>query len=175
MLNENVYKMLNSQINLEYYSSNLYLQMSSWFVNHGLEGCGQFMREHAEEERGHMMRLFDYVNETGAYAVIDQIDKPDSDFKTAKELFEATYEHEQLITKKINELAGTAFKENDFSTFNFLQWYVAEQHEEEQLFKGILDKIEIIGNDERALFFLDQEVAKLATGATPPSSMSSEE
>lgn len=167
MLSETMYKMLNDQINLEFYSSNLYLQMSSWFVSHGLDGCARFMREHAEEERGHMMRLFDYVNETGSYAVITELERPDSEFADTKDVFEATYKHEQFITSKINELAGTAFKENDFSTFNFLQWYVSEQHEEEQLFKSILDKIEIIGKDERALFFIDQEIAKLATGSTP--------
>lgn len=167
MLKENLLKMLNDQINLEFYSSNLYLQMSSWFISHGMEGCGRFMREHAEEERVHMMRLFDYVNETGAYAILGKIDQPTIEYKTVQEVFEATLKHEQFITSKINELAGEAFRGNDFSTFNFLQWYISEQHEEEQLFKGILDKINIIGNDERALFFIDQEVAKLTTGTTP--------
>lgn len=167
MLNETLLKMLNDQINLEFYSSNLYLQMSSWFISQGMEGCGRFMREHAEEERTHMMRLFDYINETGAYAILGQIDQPTVEYKTVLEVFEATLEHEQFITSKINELAGEAFRENDFSTFNFLQWYISEQHEEEQLFKGILDKIKIIGNDERSLFFIDQEVTKLTTGTTP--------
>ncbi len=167
MLNETLSKMLNDQINLEFYSSNLYLQMSAWFISHGMEGCGRFMREHAEEERTHMMRLFDYVNETGAYAVLGQIDQPEVEFETVLEVFEETLAHEKLITSKINELAGAAFKSNDFSTFNFLQWYISEQHEEEQLFNGILDKIKIIGTKESALFFIDQEVTKLTTGTTP--------
>lgn len=154
-------KMLNDQINLEFFSSNLYLQMSSWFYAQGLEGCGNFMREHAEEERGHMTRLFNYVNETGAYAVIGQIDAPKSEWSSLKEVFEETLEHEELITSKINALAKAAFEAADFSTFNFLQWYVAEQHEEEQLFRGILDKIKIIGENDKALFHIDQELEKL--------------
>ena len=78
------------------------------------------------------------------------------------DVFRETYEHEQLITKKINELAHVAFTTQDYSTFNFLQWYVAEQHEEEKLFKGILDKIELVGEDGKALFFIDKDLAAMA-------------
>ncbi len=175
MLNDEMVTLLNAQINLEFYSSNLYLQMSAWFLDKGLDNCGRFMREHAEEERMHMMRLFDYVLETGAYAQLTEIEKPELNYSSVNEVFEATYEHEQFITAKINELAGAAFKANDFSTFNFLQWYVSEQHEEEQLFKGILDKIEIIGEAERSLFYIDQELAKLTTGSTPLTTASAAE
>ena len=77
-------------------------------------------------------------------------------------MFQQTYEHEVLITSKINALAKTAQDENDFSTFNFLQWYVAEQHEEEKLFKSILDKIEMIGLEGSGLFFIDKEVEKFS-------------
>lgn len=170
MLSKEMYKLLNSQINLEFYSSNLYLQMSSWFYKNGYEGCGDFMREHADEERMHMNRLFDYVIETGEYAIIDEIEAPRAEFANLKEVFEATLEHEQFITQKINEVTGAAFKANDFSTFNFLQWYVAEQHEEEQLFRGILDKIELIGIDNKqGLFMIDQELAKLVKGGSSTS------
>ncbi len=77
-----------------------------------------------------------------------------------------TYEHEQSITKEINALTHTAFSDQDYSTFNFLQWYVAEQHEEEKLFKSILDKIKLIGPDGNGLFFIDQEIRRMAS-ATP--------
>ncbi len=78
------------------------------------------------------------------------------------DVFRETYEHEQLITDKINKLAHVAFTTQDYSTFNFLQWYVAEQHEEEKLFKGILDKIELVGEDGKALFFIDKDLAAMA-------------
>ena len=83
-------------------------------------------------------------------------------------MFQKIYEHECFITGKINDLADAAFQGKDYSTFNFLQWYVAEQHEEEALFKGILDKIEIIGTDGKGLFFIDQEIARMAAAAPAP-------
>jgi len=161
MLSEVLTKALNEQINLEFYSSNLYLQMSSWCMQHGLDGCGNFLRQHADEEKMHMQKLFDYVNETGSYAIIGSIKSAESDFDSVVDIFEATYAHEQHITKQINKLVSIAFQESDFSTFNFLQWYVAEQHEEEQLFKAVLDKVELIGIEGNGLFFIDKEIEKM--------------
>ncbi len=167
MLAESMVDRLNEQINLEFYSSNLYLQMSAWCNWKGYEGCAAFLRAHAAEEMEHMDRLLNYVNETGALAKLGTIDAPPTEFDSLRAVFEETYEHEVQITKKINELAHTAFTTQDYSTFNFLQWYVAEQHEEETLFKGILDKFELVGTDGQGLFILDREIAALATQSTP--------
>ncbi len=166
MLTEKLVDKLNQQINLEFFSSNMYLQMAAWCEYKGLEGCSTFMQLHAQEEMGHMQRLFTYVNETGAMAVLGRIDAPPTEFASVKDVFQKTYDHECQVTRKINELADAALGEKDYSTFNFLQWYVAEQHEEEKLFKSILDKIEIIGTDGKGLFFFDQEMKAMAAQKT---------
>lgn len=161
MLKQNILDKLNQQINLEHYSSNLYLAMSSWCKAQGLDGSAAFLATHSAEELQHMHKLFGYVNETGAQALVSEIDAPANTFKDLKDVFEKTYEHEQFITSKINELAELTMEEKDYATFNFLQWYVAEQHEEEALFKGILDKMSIIGLDGRGLHMVDKEIANL--------------
>ncbi|KKA44886.1 MULTISPECIES: non-heme ferritin [Salinivibrio] len=153
---------LNEQINLEFFSSNLYLQMSAWCEDQGFEGAARFLHKHAQEEMQHMQRLFTYVSETGAMPILGSIDAPRHEFASLGEVFRETYQHERLITEKINSLAHVAFTTQDYSTFNFLQWYVAEQHEEEKLFKGILDKIELVGEDGKALFFIDKDLASMA-------------
>ena len=168
MLSSTMVEKLNEQINLEFYSSNLYLQMASWCENQGLEGCAAFLRHHAREEMQHMQKLFDYVNETGAMATLGAIEAPPCEFESVKDIFQKTLKHEYLVTKQINDLADTAFSEKDFSSFNFLQWYVAEQHEEEMLFKSILDKIEMIGMEHKGLYFIDQEVAKMTSDKPAP-------
>ncbi|MEN8223401.1 MAG: non-heme ferritin [Acidobacteriota bacterium] len=162
MLSENMLKMLNDQINLEFYSSNIYLQMSSWCDNEGLPGSAKFLRLHAEEEMMHMNKLFDYVNESGSMAVVGAIKEPASKFGSVKAMFEEIYKHECFVTKSINDIVAAAFEDKDFFTFNFLQWYVSEQHEEEALFKSILDKFELIGDEKNRLFFIDRELAKMA-------------
>lgn len=161
MLSSNLLKKLNSQVNLEFYSSNLYLQMSAWCEHKGLVGSAKFLRAHAAEEMAHMHKIFDYIQDTGALAEIGVIDKPKIKLDTIQDVFVQTYKHELYITKQINELADITLNEKDFSTFNFLQWYIAEQHEEEKLFKSILDKIEIIGLNGRGLFMIDKEIGNL--------------
>jgi len=162
MLSKQMIDHLNRQINLEFYSANLYLQMSAWASFKGLDGCATFLRGHADEEMEHMQRLFTYVNETGALAKLGAIEAPPTEFESIDQVFEIIYQHECDVTKKINELVDAAFSEKDYSTFNFLQWYVAEQHEEEGLFKSILDKIEIIGVEGRGLYLFDRAIGQMS-------------
>ncbi|MFV0591047.1 MAG: non-heme ferritin [Draconibacterium sp.] len=161
MLKENVLKKLNEQVTAEHYASNLYLAMSSWCADQGLNGAARFLREHSKEELEHMYRLFDYINETGSMAIVSSIEAPPTQFDSLKDVFEQTYKHELLVTEKINDLVDLTLSEKDYSSFNFLQWYVSEQHEEEALFKGILDRIDIVGLEGRSLFLLDQEVGRI--------------
>ncbi|MCG6201043.1 non-heme ferritin [Psychromonas antarctica] len=162
MLKSAMIKQLNQQINLEFYSSNLYLQMSAWCAEQGFEGAAEFMRKHAMEEMDHMTRLFTYVSETGALPILGTIEAPPYEFASLADVFEKTYQHECEITEHINALAHQAFSTQDYSTFNFLQWYVAEQHEEETLFKSVLDKINLVGHDGHALFFVDKDLSAMA-------------
>lgn len=163
MLSHSMTARLNEQINLEMFSSHLYLQMSSWCAYKALDGCATFLNQHAAEEMTHMHRLINYLQETGALAILGGMEPPPAEFTSLQELFEKIYAHEQFITSKINELVHLATTESDYSTVQFLQWYVAEQHQEEFLFKGILDKIQLIGTDGQGLFFIDREIANLAT------------
>lgn len=170
MLTDNMQSKLNHQINLEFYSSNLYLQMSAWASSHGLEGSAKFLHGHAAEEMQHMQKLFDYVLETGGMPILGTIDAPTSDYKNIRDVFEQILAHEKEITSAINELVAAAFESKDFSTFNFLQWYVAEQHEEENLFQGIIDKMDLLGDDPKNLFFIDKEISNLSMMTSAPES-----
>lgn len=162
MLSPAMINRLNEQINLELFSSHFYLQMSSWCAYKALDGCATFLRQHAAEEMTHMHRLITYLQETGALAIIGGMEAPPNEFTSLQDMFEKIYAHEQFITRKINELVHLATNESDYSTVQFLQWYVAEQHQEEFLFKGILDKMKLIGTEGQGLFFIDREVAVLA-------------
>ncbi|MEX9955228.1 non-heme ferritin [Providencia alcalifaciens] len=162
MLTTGMVNKLNEQLNLEFYSANLYLQMSAWCSDKGYEGAAAFLKSHSQEEMEHMQRLFDYLSDTGALPLLGQIAAPPVAFKSIADVFTQTYEHEQLITREINKLAHLAMTTQDYSTFNFLQWYVAEQHEEEKLFKSVLDKLDMVGESGKALFLLDKDLKSLS-------------
>ena len=107
-----------------------------------------------------MRKLFSYVNESGHMALVGKIDAPPSDYKSIEDVFARTLEHEKLVTSKINGLVETALADKDYNSFNFLQWYVSEQREEEILFGEILNTVRMMGGEGRGLFFLDREIAR---------------
>jgi ferritin len=162
MLSDKIQGALNRQINDENYASHYYLSMASWCSKKGFQGSAQFLYSQAEQEREHMMKLFRYVNNAGGHALVSALKEPPSEYKSVSAIMELVLKHEQHVTKSINTLVETCLAEKDFSSFNFLQWYVAEQHEEERLFTSILDLIKITGVDGRGLFLIDHEIGKLA-------------
>ncbi len=162
MLSKSLVGKLNDQINLEFFSSNLYLQMAAWCESQGLRGSAFFLGKHAGEEMMHMRKLFDYVNETGNLAVLGKIEAPPVAYQSLGDLFTRVLEHERQVTAIINALVEVALQEKYFDTFNFLQWLVAEQHEEEALVGELVAKVKLVGDEGRGLFFLDREIASMA-------------
>jgi len=162
MLSKAMVDNLNSQIGLESYSSNLYLQMSAWAEVKGLEGCATFLRSQAQDELAHMHRLFKYVYETGALPIVGAINAPPTEYQSVSEVFKKVLEHEKFITSKINALMDAAISEKDHSTVEFLQWYVAEQHEEEHTIQKILDQINNIGETGSGVYFIDRAIGAVS-------------
>ncbi|TAJ08130.1 ferritin [Marinilabiliaceae bacterium JC017] len=155
MLNKKVEDILNRQIERESYSSNLYLSMAVWAETNGLEGTSQWLYAQAEEERIHMLKFIKYVNERGGKSVITAIEQPPADFGNVKEVFAQVLEHEQFITGSINEIVGVCLDEKDFTTQNWIQWFVTEQIEEEASVNAINDKIKLLGEQNMYLFDRD--------------------
>lgn len=158
MLSEKMTKALNEQIAMEGYASFLYLAMAGWFEFQTMQGCAAFMYRQSEEENMHMMKIYRYMLEMDSMPVTPAIKQPDQSFKSVKDVFEETLEHEKRVTKSINALVDLAIQENDHSTYAFLQWYVTEQREEESLMRSILDKINLIGDGPQSLYFIDKEI-----------------
>ena len=166
MIKDNVLNALNKQVKLEGDSSQLYLAMASWAEVKGLEGTANFLYSHADEERMHMLKLIKFINERGGKAFVPQIEEPKQDFTTLKEVFTAILNHECFVSESINDIVGLTLEERDYSTHNFLQWYVSEQIEEEKLARNILDKLEMIGSDKGGLYLFDRDVVTLSVDAT---------
>lgn len=162
MLSETIQQALNDQIREEVYASDYYLAMASWCEVKGLSGTSKFLYLHSEKEREHMMKLFRYVNAAGGHALLHTVRETPHEFKSLPEILELVLKHEVSVTALINKLVDVCLKEKDYSTFNFLQWYVAEQHEDERLLKSLLDMIKIAGSEGRGLFLVDHEIGKLA-------------
>ncbi len=158
MLKTKIEKALNKQVELEASSSQFYLSMASWTESQGLTGTSNFLYHHSEEERGHMLKLVKFINERGGKPVIPALVKPPETFNSIKSVFESLLEHELNVTDSINNVVDLCLSEKDYTTHNFMQWYVSEQLEEEALARTILDKLKMIGNDKGGLYMFDRDL-----------------
>lgn len=171
MLSSNIEKALNDQIALEGHASAVYLAMASWCEKEGMAGCASFFYEQSTEERMHMLKVLHYILEMDGSPIIPAQEQPQAEYESIQSLFNMVYAQEKEVTAAIYNLLSISEAENDHSTTLFLQWYVAEQREEEAQIRTIMDKIKLIGNGTQSLFFIDQEVEKINTqrgqAATP--------
>lgn len=158
MLSPKIQKALNKQIFIEAESSQIYLAMAIWCETNGYEGMAEFMYSHTDEERMHMLKLVKYVNERGGTAIVPALKAPNAEYGSPLQMFETVLKHEIFVSKSINNLVGITFSEQDFATHNFLQWYVAEQIEEEALFRTVLDKIKLIDDKRNGFYMFDKDI-----------------
>lgn len=165
MLSKSIEAALNKQIRIEAESSQVYLAMAVWAEVKGLEGISNFMYDQSDEEREHMLKLVKFVNERGGHAHISELNAPNVTFDSFQEMFQKLLEHEVFVSESINELVHISLQEKDYATHNFLQWYVAEQIEEEAVARTILDKINMIGDDKGGLYLFDRDIQQLTVSS----------
>jgi ferritin len=159
MLKKKIEDICNRQIEREGYSSNLYLSMASWAESKGFSGISEWLYVQAEEERMHMLKFVHYINERGGHSQVPSFKKPPSDFAGIEDMFKEVLKHEEFISSSINEIASLTQEEKDFSTHNFIQWFVNEQVEEESSARTILDKLHLVGKNN--MYQFDRDIMKL--------------
>jgi ferritin len=162
MISKPIESALNRQVELEGSSSQYYLSMASWAEVQGLNGVAQFLYRQSDEERMHMLKLIRFMNERGGHGLVPKLDQPQKDFKSVHQVFEEVLNHETLVSNEINHLVELCLKEKDYTTHNFLQWYVSEQIEEEALARNVLDKLRLIGDDKSGLYFFDRDLLSMS-------------
>ena len=165
MLNKRIETAINEQIKKEEFSSRLYLSMAIWCEVNGFPGAAAFLYRQSDEERMHQLKLVHYVNDRSGQAALMALEQPQAEYKSLQDVFKQVMDHEQYITASINELYGITLEEKDYTTGNFLQWYINEQIEEESTMSTILDKISLVGADKAGMFHIDKELETMTANA----------
>lgn len=160
-MKKDIENLLNNQVKYEAGASMQYLSMATWADTNGFNGIADFFYMHSEEERLHMTKLVKFINERGGEAIIPSLEAPRSNYSGVAELFEAFLESEVFVTEKINEIIFECLQQKDYNTHNFMQWYVAEQLEEEAMARTMLDKLKIIGDDKTGHYMFDRDIMNL--------------
>jgi len=166
---------LNDQMTKEAHASQIFLSYGAWADRQGFEGISNFLFRHAQEERNHMMKILEYILKRGARVHVTAIPAPPADPSSINNCFERVFGHEVDNTEAVYKVVKMSLKEEDWATWNFMQWFVKEQTEEETMAINLLDKLKIAGGekaDKNSLYSLDRDLettpddAKLAQDAT---------
>lgn len=158
-MDKKVADLLIQQVNKEFYSAYLYLDMANYYIDCDLDGFGNWYTVQAQEERDHAMLFVKYLQQNNVRVTLDAIEKPGKEFTTALDPLEAAAEHERYVTSLINNIYEAAYTVRDFRTMQFLDWFVKEQGEEEANADAMVNKYKLFGDDPKSLYLLNQELA----------------
>jgi len=157
-MDKKVSTLLNEQVNKEFYSAYLYLDMANWYSAKGLDGFANWFEIQAKEEQDHAMLIYQYLHNNSEPVTLDAIAKPDKSYTELIDPLKAAYEHEQYVTSLINAIYDAALESKDHRTVQFLDWFVKEQGEEEKNSSDLITKMELFGEDKRSLYLLNSEL-----------------
>jgi len=160
MINPRMETLLNEQFHREMAAAMQYLAISSYFEDQDLDGFAHFFRLQAQEEMSHAMKQFDYLHTVDGKITMQNIPQPEVNFANHYEAVEFALKNEQQVTQDINTLMKATVELNDFGTQTFLQWFVTEQIEEEEVVRTILNKLRMVGDNSSALYLLNEELKK---------------
>lgn len=162
MISKKIEEAINRQIKNEEHSSRIYMAMASWCETNGYRGAAEYLYKQSDEERMHMLKFIKYLNDRGGYAKLQALETPNPDYKSVLEVFQNSLRHEEFVTAAINDIYAITLTEKDYTTGNFLQWFINEQIEEESTVHQIIDKINLVGDDKAGMFHIDKELEAMA-------------
>ncbi|OJW69876.1 MAG: ferritin [Candidatus Amoebophilus sp. 36-38] len=160
-LKQGTEELLNQQIAMEDKASAIYLAMASWCDVMGYKESAAYLYEQAEEERGHMLKIFHYVHDAGGRAFQPDVTDIQQNFTSLREVFELVLKQEINVSHAIHQIVKHCWDNQDVATFNFMQWFVQEQIQEETTARRILELFEVIGEAGVGLYFIDKEIGTL--------------
>ncbi len=149
---------INTQIGREFGAFLQYVAIAAHFDGQSLPRLAAHFHRQADEERQHAMRFVQYLIDAGARVVIPAVGAPKSSFATAEEAVKLSLDWEEEVTRQIHALLELALKENNYTTQQFLQWFVEEQLEEVSSMDKLLSVVRRAG--EGGLLFVEDYLAR---------------
>lgn len=152
---------LNKQVTKDANASQIYLSYGVWADSEGYSGVANLLFRHSGEERNHMMKVIEYIQKRGGKAKIQALQTPPEDPENLQACFERIFKHEVENSDAIYQIVVKAMEEHDWASWNFLQWFVKEQIEEEILVMDLLDQLKIAGGNlatHESLLYLDSKL-----------------
>ena len=157
MISERLKTMLNEQVGHELAAHNYYLGMAAYFGLENHDKWAEIFHAQSLEEREHALKIVKFLVDVGAQEEIPSLPPAKVRYGSALDVVKAALENEQKVTAQFQAMAKAALEENDFTSFQFLQWFIEEQVEEESTMERYVDLL----SSEREVFKAEMIVSEL--------------
>lgn len=157
-MDKKVADLLKDQVNKEFFSAYLYLAMSNFYHEKSLDGFGHWFDVQAREELDHALKMLKYLQDNDEKVTLEAIAAPEANFTDLRQPLVKALEHEKYVTSLINAIYGQARKVDDYRCCQFLDWFIAEQGEEEKSTSDLIAKYDLLGGDAKGLYLLNSEL-----------------
>lgn len=157
-MDKQVADLMKDQVNKEFYSAYLYLDISNYYYEKNLDGFGHWFMLQAKEEQQHALKILKYLQDNNEKVKLETIPAPEFNFTNLREPLVATLMHEQYVTGLIHAISKKARESDDFRSYQFMEWFVAEQGEEEKNTSDLIAKYDLFGDDPKGLYLLNNEL-----------------
>jgi ferritin len=161
-ISDQMEKLLNTQMTREAFQAQVYLSYASWAEVNSFAGIATFLYGHMSEEREHMFKILKYINDRGGSARVEAIEAAPVNPENIGDCLRKILQHEIDNSAEIDKIVNLAHEEKDWATFNFGQWFVKEQIEEESLINEVLDKYDLASTEIKgntSLYDLDRDLS----------------
>jgi len=158
MIEKKIVTLLNEQVNKEFFSAYLYLDIANFFAHKNLLGYENWFKVQAQEEMAHALLFRQYLLNNGYAVESPAIGDPTKKYEDNKAPLLEALKHEQYVTASINAIYEQGVLLKDYRTLQFLDWFVKEQGEEEMNAQDNIQKYELFGSDPKSLYLLDKEL-----------------
>ncbi len=133
---------LNEQIGHEFAASQQYLAIATYYDDDTLPRLAAFFFAQAIEERNHALMMVQYLLDAGVDAPIPGVEAPRNVFDDVVAPVELALAQERRVSDQINALAAIARQEGDYTSEQFMQWFIKEQVEEVSTMNDLLRVVE---------------------------------
>ncbi len=142
MISQRLQKMLIEQIGNELSAHQLYMGMSIYFERQSLSRWAKLFRGQSMEEAGHAEKVMHYLVDKNVVFDMPALKSATTRYGSALEVADTTLASEQRVTAQFSAMAKAALEDGDHTSFEFVQWFIEEQVEEERKAQGLIDLIQ---------------------------------
>ena len=160
---------LNEQIGHEFAAHQQYVAIAVYYDAETLPRLAAFFYAQALEERNHALMMIQFLVDQDVEATVPGVAAPQPSFSDVVSPVALALAQEKRVSEQINALAALAREHGDYTSEQFMQWFIKEQVEEVATMSDLLRVVErAADNPLLAEEFLARE--QLGDGGEDPAS-----